>query len=79
MGAIMVAVISTEAVIVLAYLISLPIISGHDQLVIGILLTLALLFPLAFLHHSLSIWLSFDHFIEGLPNSNTGSPASRPH
>jgi uncharacterized protein (DUF983 family) len=76
-GAIMVAVVSTEAVIVLAYLISLPFIGGHDQLVIGILLTLALLFPVAFFHHSWSIWLSFDHFIEGLPNSNIGSRQSR--
>jgi uncharacterized protein (DUF983 family) len=78
-GAILVAVVTTEAVIVLAYLISLPIIAGHDQLVIGILLTLALLFPFAFFHHSWSIWLSFDHFIEGLPQANVGSRASRPH
>lgn len=78
MGAIMVAVVTTEAIIVLAYLISLPLIAGHDQLVIGILLTLALLFPVAFFHHSWSIWLSFDHFIEGLPQAR-GSRASRPH
>ena len=65
----MVAVVTTEAVIVLAYLISLPIVSGHYDLVIGFLLVLALLFPVAFFHHSWSIWLSFDHFIEGLPQS----------
>ena len=75
----MVAVVSTEALIVLTYLISLPIIGGHDQLVIGILLALALLFPVAFFHHSWSIWLSFDHFIEGLPNSDIGSRSPRPH
>jgi len=78
-GAIMVAVVTTEAVIVLAYLISLPIVSGHYDAVIGILLVLALLFPVAFFHHSWSIWLSFDHFIEGLPRSPIGSRASRPH
>ena len=72
-GAIMVAVVTTEAVIVLAYLISLPIVSGLHDLVIGVLLILALLFPVAFFHHSWSIWLSFDHFIEGLPQSRSGS------
>ncbi|MDQ3474070.1 MAG: hypothetical protein M3447_10070 [Acidobacteriota bacterium] len=71
-GAIMVAVVTTEAVIVLAYLISLPIVSGHYDLVIGVLLVLALLFPVAFFHHSWSIWLSFDHFIEGLPQQPHG-------
>lgn len=66
-GAIMVAVVTTEAVIVLAYLISLPILSAHYEVVIGFLLILGLIFPVAFFHHSWSIWLSFDHFIEGLP------------
>ena len=65
----MVAVVTTEAVIVLAYLISLPIVSAHYEVVIGVLLTLALIFPVAFFHHSWSIWLSFDHFIEGLPQT----------
>ena len=78
-GAIMVAVVSTELVIVLAYLISLPLVSAHYQLVIGVLLAIALLFPLAFYHHSWSIWLSFDHLIEGLPQSFRGSRAPRPH
>jgi hypothetical protein len=26
-------------------------------------------FPVAFYHHSWSIWLTFDHFVEGLPES----------
>lgn len=71
-GAIMVAVVSTEMVIVLAYLISLPIIAGHYELVIAVLFVMALLFPVAFYHHSWSIWLTFDHFIEGLPKENEG-------
>ena len=78
-GAIMVAVVTTEVVIVLAYLISLPIVASHYQLVIGVLLAIALLFPVAFYHHSWSIWLSLDHFIEGLPQAFRGSGASRPH
>ena len=78
-GALLVAVVSTEAVIVLAYLISLPIVSRHYQLVIGVLLAIAFLFPIAFYHHSWSIWLSFDHFIEGLPHSFRGSRPTQHH
>ena len=66
-GAILVAVITTELVILLTYLASMPIIEAHYELVIGILCGLALLFPLLFFHHSWSIWLSFDHLVEGLP------------
>lgn len=67
----MVAVVTTEAVIVLAYLLSLSIVGPHYQFVINILLGIALLFPVAFYHHSWSIWLAFDHFIEGLPHAPT--------
>ncbi|HEU4478107.1 MAG TPA: DUF983 domain-containing protein [Pyrinomonadaceae bacterium] len=70
-GALMVAVVTTEAVIVLAYLLSLSIVGPHYQFVINILLGIALLFPVAFYHHSWSIWLAFDHFIEGLPHAPT--------
>lgn len=66
-GAIMVAVVATEIVIVLAYISSLSIVAAHYQLVIAALFAVALFFPVAFYHHSWSIWLSFDHFIEGLP------------
>ena len=72
MGAIMVAVVSTEGVIVLAYLISLPLVSAHYQLVIGILLAIALLFPVAFYHHSWSLWLGFDFIVESLPKYDPG-------
>jgi uncharacterized protein (DUF983 family) len=78
-GAILVAVVTTEAVIVLAYLISLPIVAAHYQLVIGVLLGLALIFPVLFFHHSWSIWLSFDHFIEGLPQEPAGLQTSLPN
>ncbi len=67
MGAIMANVVTTEAVIILVYVISLPIFGRHYQLILGILFALALLFPLAFYHHSWSFWLGFDHLVEGLP------------
>lgn len=66
-GAILVNVVTTELTILAIYLISLPVISSHDQLVLMILFTVALLFPILFYHHSWSIWLGFDHLIESLP------------
>jgi hypothetical protein len=66
-GALLINVVTTELVILMAYLASLAVIDAHYQLVLAILFVIALLFPLAFYHHSWSIWLSFDHFIEKLP------------
>jgi uncharacterized protein (DUF983 family) len=66
-GAISINVVTTELVILALYMMSLPIISSHDQLVLVILFTVALLFPVAFYHHSWSLWLSFDHLVETLP------------
>ena len=66
-GAILANVVTTEAVILLAYLIA--IVTGHDidRVVLTVLLVLAVTFPLAFYHHSWSLWLGFDHLIESLP------------
>jgi uncharacterized protein (DUF983 family) len=66
-GAISVNVVTTEVVILAVYLASLPLIASHYELVISILLTFALLFPVAFYHHSWSLWLSLDHLVEKLP------------
>jgi len=71
-GALLIAVVTTELVILLAYLASLPFIAGHYQIVIALLFSLAVLFPALFYHHSWSIWLTFDHFVEGLPGKTEG-------
>jgi uncharacterized protein (DUF983 family) len=68
-GAILVNVVTTELLILLVYLASLPIINAHYQFVLAILFVLAVSFPVAFYHHSWSIWLTFDHLVEGLPKS----------
>jgi len=34
-----------------------------------------LLFPVAFYHHCWSIWLGFDHLIEGLPKNKKRASA----
>jgi len=66
-GAILANVVTTELVILLVYLASLPVFSAHDQLILGILFVVALTFPVAFYHHSWSFWLGFDHLVESLP------------
>jgi uncharacterized protein (DUF983 family) len=66
-GAISINVVTTELVILVLYLISMPFIASHYQLVLNILFIVALLFPIAFYHHSWSLWLSFDHLVETLP------------
>jgi uncharacterized protein (DUF983 family) len=68
-GAILVNVVTTELVILLAYLASLPVINGYYQYVLALLFLIAVSFPVGFYHHSWSIWLTFDHLVEGLPKS----------
>lgn len=74
-GAILVNVVATEAVILLAYLIAIATHRDINQSVLTILFVLAVTFPLAFYHHSWSIWLSFDHLVESLPKL----PPKGPH
>ncbi len=69
MGAILANVVMTELVILVAYVISLPVFGANYQFVLSVLFLLAVLFPLAFYHHSWSLWLGFDYFIEGLPQA----------
>lgn len=66
-GAILVNVVTTEIFILILYLVSLILLGINYQLVLTILFISALLFPVAFYHHSWSIWLGFDHLIETLP------------
>ena len=68
-GAILVNVVTTELAILLAYLASLPFISINYQMVLALLFVIAVVFPLAFYHHSWSIWLTVDHLVEGLSKS----------
>jgi uncharacterized protein (DUF983 family) len=66
-GAILVNVVTTELVILAMYVVCL-VIAGFDyRWVLTALFMTALLFPVAFYHHSWSVWLAFDHLVEGLP------------
>nr|MDQ3820164.1 DUF983 domain-containing protein [Acidobacteriota bacterium] len=74
-GAILINVVTTEVFILVLYLISLVILGINYQLVLTILFVSALLFPVAFYHHSWGIWLGFDHVVETLPkNTKPDSP-----
>ncbi|MDT4954162.1 MAG: hypothetical protein QOJ02_2300, partial [Acidobacteriota bacterium] len=56
-GAILINVMTTEMAILLIYLIALVVLGFDYQLVLTVLFIAALLFPIAFYHHSWSIWL----------------------
>ena len=66
-GAITINVVTTELFILVLYFICLLLLSS-SQMMLAILFVMALLFPIAFYHHSWSIWLSLDHLVETLPH-----------
>ena len=68
-GAILINVVTTEFVILAMYIFCLLIVGLDYQVVLTVLFAAALLFPVAFYHHSWSIWLGFDHLVEGLPKT----------
>lgn len=66
-GAIVVNIIITELLIIAIYVACLLFISDRFQLILTILFIFGISFPVAFYHHSWSVWLSFDHLVETLP------------
>lgn len=74
-GAIMVNVVVTEAAVMLAAAVCLFVFGGSGAVTLPILFAVALLFPVAFYHHSWSLWLAADHVVEKLPKyGGSGSP-----
>jgi hypothetical protein len=65
-GALTINVVVTELLILILYLASILLLNSF-QLILVILFIVGLLFPVAFYHHSWSIWLSLDDLVEGLP------------
>jgi uncharacterized protein (DUF983 family) len=66
-GAILANVMMTEFVILLVCVVWIVLIGSNYESVLAGLFIIALLFPVAFYHHSWSLWLGFDYLIEGLP------------
>ena len=71
-GAIMLNVVTTEAAVMAAAGLCLLAFPGRDRLLLWLLFAVALLFPVAFYHHSWSLWLAGDHLVEGLPRRRPG-------
>jgi uncharacterized protein (DUF983 family) len=76
-GAIMANVIVTEFVVLVFCLFLLLAIGADYQRVLPALFVIALLFPVAFYHHSWSFWLGFDYLIESLPKYYGPDPAKQ--
>ena len=71
-GAIMLNVVTTEAAVMAAGGLCLLLLPGRAATLLGLLLAVALLFPVAFYHHAWSLWLAGDHLVEGLPRRRPG-------
>ena len=66
-GAILANVVVTELVILVVCFFFLLIIGTNYDRVLVVLFVLALIFPVAFYHHSWALWLGFDYIVESLP------------
>jgi uncharacterized protein (DUF983 family) len=66
-GAVAINLVTTEAVIILMCVGGAFVVGFEFEAMLAPLLATALLFPLAFYHHSWSAWLTFDHLVERLP------------
>lgn len=69
-------VVATELVAVSLYVVCLLTIGFSDLLLLAGALPLAVILPVAFYHHSWSVWLSFDYAVEGLPKDKGGGGAA---
>ena len=73
-GAILANVVTTEFAILVVCFFCLLILGFDYSSVLVVLFILAVVFPVAFYHHSWSLWLGFDYIVESLPKY---TPASR--
>ena len=72
-GAIYINVVATEGAILLVYLTLLLMMPASSEIIYTILFTMAAILPLAFFHHSRSLWLAIDHLIDP-PVRSSSSP-----
>jgi hypothetical protein len=66
-GAILANVLTTELTILAVCFFCLLVIGVDYDSLLAWLFVLALVFPVAFYHHSWSLWLGFDYLVESLP------------
>ncbi len=72
-GAVAINLVTTEAVIIAMCVAGAFVVGFEFESMLAPLLAAALLFPLAFYHHSWSAWLAFDHLVEELPRGPGGA------
>ena len=60
-------VVTTELVVLAVYMLCQLAVGLSDEWLWPVTFAVALLFPIAFYHHSWSLWLSLDHLLETLP------------
>jgi uncharacterized protein (DUF983 family) len=72
-GAIVANVLTTELIVLATYFVGLIFVGKNFDVLLAVLFAAAVLFPVAFYHHSWSIWLAADYLIESLPKY-TGQP-----
>jgi len=65
---------TTELIILLVLMVCLMLIGSSYESVLAGLFVVALIFPVAFYHHSWSFWLGFDYLVEGLPSYDKTTP-----
>ena len=70
-GAIYLNVIATEALILAVFIFSFFISGIFSDSVFIVFYVISVVFPLVFYHHSRSLWLAFDHFLD--PSSSEGN------
>jgi uncharacterized protein (DUF983 family) len=66
-GAILANVVITELIVLVVCFFFLLVLDVAYERVLWLLFALAVIFPVAFFHHSWSFWLALDHMVEGLP------------
>lgn len=76
-GAIYINVVATESAILLVYLLLLLFLPAASEIIYTILFMMAGILPLAFFHHSRSLWLAIDHLIDP-PFKSSSSQEAEP-
>ncbi len=66
-GAILANVVTTEFIILAVCFFFLLVVGVDYDRVLILLFLAAVIFPVAFYHHSWSLWLGFDYLVESLP------------
>jgi hypothetical protein len=71
-GAIYISVIIVESTLLIAAVVYFLRVGSVTSTIIGVLLAMAVVMPFLLFHHSRSLWLSIDHYIDPPKQLQTG-------